>query len=177
MSVLSRNHFELFGLPVRFEIDAAALDAAYRGVQGAVHPDRHAGGTAADRRVAMQLATHANEAYRTLRDPARRGAYLCALAGVDVEFESNTAMPAQFLMQQIEWREALDDARAARSAAGLQALREGLDDARDALLARLARAIDADGDYVEAAGDLRQMMFLDRFSAEIDDAEERLLEA
>lgn len=124
MSVLSRNHFELFGLPVRFETDLAALDAAYRGVQGAVHPDRHAGGTAADRRVAMQLATHANEAYRTLRDPARRGAYLCALAGVDVEFESNTAMPAQFLMQQIEWREALDDARAARSAAGLQALRD-----------------------------------------------------
>ena len=80
-------------------------------------------------------------------------------------------------MQQIEWREALDDARAARRAAGLQALREGLEEARDALLARLARAIDADGDYVEAAGDLRQMMFLDRFSAEIDDAEERLLEA
>lgn len=174
MSVLTRNHFDLFGIAERFALDRDALDVAFRNVQATVHPDRFAGAGAVDRRVAMQLATQANEAYRTLRDPASRGAYLCTLHGVDVAFESNTAMPAEFLMRQIEWREALEDARDAADLVQLDRLRGEVDTERDALLARLADAIDARADYPAAAADLRQMMFLDRFALEIDGVEERI---
>ncbi len=175
MSSLTRNHFDLFGLPAAFGLDRAALDAAYRSVQGAVHPDRHVAGSDTDRRIAMQLAAQANEAYRTLRDPALRAGYLCALRGVDVAVESNTAMPPDFLVQQMEWREQLDYAVAARDLSALGALRAALDDARRALLDALAVALDDRGDTQEAAGLVRRLMFLDRLAANIDAAEERLL--
>ncbi len=108
---LPPDHFQLFDLPPRFALDMAALDSAYRSVQGQVHPDRFAAGTAAENRVAMQWATQANEAYRTLKSPLKRAAYLCERAGVPIDAESNTTMPTEFLMQQLQWREALDDAR------------------------------------------------------------------
>ncbi len=176
MSSLTRNHFELFGLPAAFSLDRAALDSAYRTIQGTVHPDRFAAGSDTDRRLGMQLAAQANEAYRTLRDPALRAGYLCSLRGVDVGIESNTAMPTDFLMQQMEWRERLDDASAGRDTAALESLRDELADERDALLRLLAAAIDERGDYAEAAGLVRRLMFLDRFGSGIDAAEERLLQ-
>ena len=94
---LPPDHFQLFDLPPRFALDTAALDSAYRSVQGQVHPDRFASGTAAENRVAMQWATQANEAYRTLKSPLRRAAYLCERAGVPIDAESNTTMPTEFL--------------------------------------------------------------------------------
>src|SRR5258708_21445700 len=97
----SRDHFELLGLPVRFAVDAALLERGYRGLQSQVHPDRFATATEAERRVAMQWATRANEAYRTLRDPLERARYLLHLRGYDTEEESNTAMPADFLLPQM----------------------------------------------------------------------------
>jgi len=107
---LTATDFELFGLPARFAIDQPALDAKWKTLQSAAHPDRFATETAAAQRVAMQWAIRINEAYRRLKAPLARAAYLCALNGADVQAESNTAMPAAFLMQQMEWREALSDA-------------------------------------------------------------------
>ncbi|MFA9216411.1 MAG: Fe-S protein assembly co-chaperone HscB, partial [Sphingomonadaceae bacterium] len=107
-----QNHFELFQLPQRFALDTSALDVAYRDVQGRVHPDKFVNATDAEKRVAMQWATRANEAYQTLKNPQKRAQYLCELHGVDLQTESNTAMPMAFLMQQMEWREALGEARA-----------------------------------------------------------------
>ncbi len=101
-----QNHFELFGLPVRFAVDSAALDAAFRDVQGKVHPDKFVNASDAEKRVAMQWATRANEAYQTLKNPQKRAGYLCELNGAPLQVESNTAMPLAFLMQQMEWREA-----------------------------------------------------------------------
>jgi molecular chaperone HscB len=175
MNPLTRNHFALFGLPERYRTDPTALEAAFRSVQSTVHPDRFAGGSDAERRVAMQIATQANEAYRTLRDPARRAAYLCELHGVALQSESNTAMPPAFLMQQMEWREQLDEARGRRDHGALETLREALGGERDALLQRLAAAIDEASDYHAAAQCVRQLMFLDRFAADIDAAEDVLL--
>src|SRR5581483_5336109 len=83
----SLDHFRLFGLPARYRIDAAALERAYRGVQGAVHPDRYAGAGDAQKRLALQASARANEAYRTLRDPIARAEYLLALRGVDATSE------------------------------------------------------------------------------------------
>ncbi len=174
MNPLNRTHFELFGLPEGFAVDAPALDAAYRSVQGAVHPDRHSAGPATERRIAMQLATQANEAYRTLRDPLQRAAYLCTLHGADPQVHSNTAMPPAFLARQMDWRERLDEAREARDAGAVAGLRAQLDETREALLGALADAIDRAGDYAGAAALVRQLMFVERFEADVDAADGRL---
>jgi molecular chaperone HscB len=158
------DHFELFGLTPSFAVDLGALEAAYKRVQAQVHPDRFATGSAAERRVAMQWATQANEAYRTLRDPGRRAAYLCERHGVAIDAESNTAMPPAFLMQQMTWREALDDVRA--SGLGGDALMAEVEQARVETTKALAEAIDVQGDYARAAALVRQLMFIDRFRAE-----------
>ncbi len=168
-----QNHFELFNLPARFDIDMAALDAAYRDVQARVHPDRfvNAGGT--EKRVAMQWATRANEAYQTLRNPQQRAQYLCELNGVDLRTESNTAMPMDFLMQQMEWREALGEARAAKDAAALDALDAQVRGERKQMLTRVGEQLDA-GEFDAAAQGVRALMFLDKFGDEVQYAFEAI---
>lgn len=163
------DHFALFGLAPRFAIDLAALEAAYKRVQAQVHPDRFAAGSAAERRVAMQWATQANEAYRTLRDDARRAAYLCERAGVPIDAESNTAMPADFLMQQLQWREALDESRA--TGQGHADVRSQVDAARSATITHLVAALDTAQDVPRAAALVRQLMFIDKFRADVLAAE------
>jgi molecular chaperone HscB len=161
-----QNHFDLFHLPQRFAIDLAALDKAYLEVQNQVHPDKFASAGDAEKRVAMQWATRANEAYQTLKNPFRRAAYLCELNGVDLQIESNTAMPAAFLMQQMEWREALEDAKAAKDVAALEHLEKDLRAARKAEVDRVAAHLD-DRDFDQAGQAVRQLMFLEKFSEEI----------
>jgi molecular chaperone HscB len=174
-SGLSANttHFSLFGLPEHFEVDADALNAAYRTVQSQAHPDRYAHAGDAERRVAMQWATRANEAYQTLRNPQKRAQYLCEINGVDLQTESNTAMPAAFLMQQMEWREALDDARSSKDAAALDDLDAQVRRERKGMLEQVGRQLDA-GDYQGAAQGVRAMMFLDKFGEEVQYAFEAL---
>lgn len=167
------NHFELFGLPARFDVDMAALDAAYREVQGRVHPDRFVNATDAEKRVAMQWATRANEAYQTLKNPQKRAQYLCELNGVDLQTESNTAMPMAFLMQQMEWREELGDARAAKDADALDALDKQVRVERKSMLADVGRQLDA-GDFTKAAEGVRALMFLDKFGDEVQYAYEAI---
>src|SRR6185503_1893686 len=125
------------GLPVAYSVDPARLEASYRDLQSRVHPDRFAAGSEAERRVAMQWATRTNEAYRTLRDPLERARYLLHLRGYDTGEESNTAMPPDFLMQQMEWREAVAEALAHRDTAKLTELRMDLADHRAEMLALL----------------------------------------
>jgi molecular chaperone HscB len=161
-----QNHFELFHLPAAFAIDAGALDAAYRDVQGQVHPDRFVNATDAEKRVAMQWATRANEAYQTLKNPQKRAQYLCELNGVDLKTESNTAMPMQFLMQQMEWREALGEARAAKDLAALETLEGEVASDRKARMVQIGQQLDA-GDYEHAAQGVRALMFLEKFGEEL----------
>ena len=161
-----QNHFELFQLPQRFAVDASALDNAYRDVQSRVHPDKFVNATDAEKRVAMQWATRANEAYQTLKTPQKRAQYLCELNGVDLQTESNTAMPVAFLMQQMEWREALGDARAAKDAEALDALDRDLRAARKAQLAQIEQQLDA-ADFAAAAQGVRALMFLEKFGEEV----------
>ena len=164
------NHFSLFGLPERFAIDAAALDRAYREVQTQVHPDRFVGQGATEKRVALQWATRANEAYSVLRDPLKRATYLCVLRGHDPADERNTTMPQQFLIQQLAWREALDDAR---TDAAIDALRTQLDATSNQLREAVAQALDRDGDVVTATDRVRQWMFVERFGDDVRSAMQR----
>lgn len=162
-----QNHFELFHLPARFDVDLVALDQAYRDVQNQVHPDKFAHASDAEKRVAMQWATRANEAYQTLKNPLKRAIYLCELHGVDLQIESNTAMPGAFLMQQMEWREALDEAKEAKDVGALERLHAELTSARGKELDRVGEMLDA-GDFGQAGQRVRQLMFLERFGDEID---------
>ena len=164
-----QNHFDLFQLPARFTLDVKALDGAYRDVQGQVHPDRFVNATDAEKRVAMQWATRANEAYQTLKNPQKRARYLCEMNGVDLQTESNTAMPMDFLMQQMEWREALGEARAAKDVDALEALDEQVKAERTLRLEAVGTELDA-GQFAAAAQGVRALMFLDKFGEEVHDA-------
>lgn len=160
-----RDHFSLFNLPPRFALDRAALETAYKRVQAQVHPDRFANATAAERRVAMQWAARANEAFATLASPLRRAAYLCELHGVPIDAESNTAMPAAFLGQQLQWRERLQEAQA--DADALRTLAGEVRATHADLLAQLAHALDEARDFAAAAALVRRLMFVEKFEAEV----------
>src|SRR6185369_13417182 len=112
---LTSNHFELFGLAPAFVLDVARLESAYRDIQSKVHPDRFANAGDAERRASMQMTTRVNEAYRTLKSPVQRAKYLLEMNGVDVGFDTETAMPKDFLIEQLELREKLEEARDAAS--------------------------------------------------------------
>lgn len=161
-----KNHFELFQMPVMFEIDTQQLDAAYREVQGRVHPDKFVTATDAEKRVAMQWATRANEAYQTLKNPLKRAMYLCEMNGVDLATESNTHMPTAFLMQQIEWREALDEARDTKNQSALEQLENELIQKRALLLSLVTQHLNA-AQYNDAGEQVRQLMFVEKFGDEV----------
>src|SRR5215212_4975031 len=118
------SYFELFGLEPAFALDAAALEGAYREIQSRVHPDRFAHAGDAERRASLQWTTRVNEAYRTLKNPVQRASHILSLHGVDVAFETNTAMPQNFLMQQMELRESLEDAIAKKDVKTLASLQD-----------------------------------------------------
>ncbi|WP_371816523.1 Fe-S protein assembly co-chaperone HscB [Polynucleobacter sp. MWH-UH25E] len=164
----SDDYFRFFGLNQQFNIDLPALDQAYLAIQKEVHPDRHARGTEAEQRVAMQMATLANTAYQTLKNPIQRGLYLCQLHGVDAKLETNTAMPAAFLMKQMEWRETLDEQ--AEELPELEALMTEVEQSKSDTLVEIAQAIDSAKNYQRAAELLRGLLFVDKFAIELDDA-------
>lgn len=159
------DHFSLFGLPARFDLDAQALESAWRAVAAQVHPDRFATASPAERRVAMQWAARANEAYRQLRDPLLRARYLCEQAGVDLQTESNTSMDTAFLMQQMTWREMMDDARDDPEL--LAALRTELEQARQEMRVALTRLLDERRDYAAAGLKVREWMFVEKLAQEL----------
>jgi molecular chaperone HscB len=166
---LQQDFFSLFGLPRQQGVDADKLELLYRDIQSKVHPDKHAHLADSDKRLAMQWATHVNEAYQTLKDPLKRARYLLQLAGHDVRLETNTAMPAEFLMAQMELREAVADAKDASDAETLDGLHRRLKKDARAEYALLQESLDAG--VLERAGELvRQLMFQEKLLQEIDDA-------
>jgi molecular chaperone HscB len=168
------NHFELFGLEPGYALDADRLERAYREIQARIHPDRFASAGDAERRASMQWTTRVNEAYRTLKNPVERARYLLELNGVDVAFETNTAMPRDFLGRQLELREALELAEAERDTGALDRLRAALRIETKELESALGETLDARRDYAAAAELVRKLKFLDRFDAEIDSAFETM---
>ncbi|WP_048812139.1 Fe-S protein assembly co-chaperone HscB [Polynucleobacter asymbioticus] len=173
MSVVVANHsasddyFRFFGLNQQFTIDLPALDQAYLAIQKEVHPDRHARGSETDQRLAMQMATLANTAFQTLKNPIQRGLYLCQLHGVDAKLETNTAMPAAFLMKQMEWRENLDEQ--AEDLPALESLMAEVEQSKTDTLAEITQAIDGAKNYQRGAELLRGLLFIDKFAVELDD--------
>jgi len=161
---LTDDDFTLMGLPQQQAQSRAELDTRWKGLQAQVHPDRFAAEGAAAQRVAMQWAVRVNEAYRRLRDPLSRAAYLCELRGAPIQANENTAMPASFLMEQMEWREALDEAR---DDAAVEAIDAEVAAREEALLTDVERLLDEVGDAAAAGAQVRALMFIQRFRADI----------
>lgn len=165
MKSLQDNDFDLFGLPQQFELDRAQLDERWKALQREAHPDRFAAEGAAAQRVAMQWSVRINEAYQRLKDPLKRAAYLCELRGQPVNAESNTAMPAAFLMQQMAWRETLEDTD---DPGALHDLADEVAAERKSIQQLLGHLLDESGDAQAAVGQVRALMFIERFAAEVD---------
>lgn len=166
MKSLQSDDFELFGLARCFAQERAALDARWKDLQRQAHPDKFTAQGAAAQRVAMQWSVRINEAYQRLKDPLKRAAYLCELHGAPVNAENNTAMPASFLMQQMQWREELDEAQGAQDLAQIsQQCRRA---ERDVLL-KIEQLLDQSHDYAAAVAQVRALMFIERFAADVND--------
>jgi molecular chaperone HscB len=161
---ISDDDYTLFGLPQRYALERAEIDGRRRELQAQVHPDRFASEGAAAQRLAMQWAVRVNEAWQRLKDPLARAAYLCELRGVAIDAERNTAMPAAFLMQQMEWREELE---AASALAAVEQLDEQVRARERQLFAELAATLDERGDTAAAAVQVRALMFVARFRDDI----------
>ena len=162
---LQSNDFELFGLPVQFAQDRAAIDARWKELQREAHPDKFAAQGAAAQRVAMQWSVRINEAYQRLKDPLRRASYLCELNGAPINAENNTAMPTAFLMQQMEWREALDEAK---SIENMDEIALEVNQNERERLSKIEQTLDHKKDFLTAAQQVRSLMFIERFASEVD---------
>lgn len=168
---LQSNDFELFELPVAYALDRQRLDERWKALQREVHPDRYAAADAQTQRQAMQWSVRINEAYQRLKDPLQRAAYLCELHGAPIQAENNTAMPAAFLMQQMEWREALESASTAHA---VEDLADEVAAVRRRVLADLQQLADDHRDWAALAAQVRALMFVERFAKDVDQRLEQL---
>ncbi len=157
--------FQLFGIDQRFSLDASQLDATWKRLQRQTHPDQFAAQGAAAQRLAMQWSVRLNEAYQRLKNPVRRAAYLCELRGAPINAEHNTAMPADFLMQQMAWREILDEAS---NADQIEALLNEVSTAKQDLIAQCAAALDITPDAQTASQLVRSLMFIEKFESDLE---------
>jgi molecular chaperone HscB len=170
----NKNYFELFGLPATFALDGPRLDQAYRDLQGEIHPDKFAHAGESEQRLAMQWATRANEAYQTLKKPFERADYLLRMRGIEAMAAGNTAMPMDFLMEQMEWRERLAEAVAAQDLDGLESLERSLGSEAAKHQSRLADALDVQRDDAAAAETLRKLRFTEKLLADVASAYDNL---
>lgn len=171
MISLQASDFELFGLPAAFELDRSQIDLQWKSLQREAHPDRFASEGAAAQRIAMQWSVRINEAYNRLKDPLKRAAYLCELNGAAVNAENNTNMPSAFLMQQMEWREALDDCKALKASdakdEALEKLLDEVDASHAQALKQIAKLIDVEHNFPAAVSQVRALMFIEKFAQEV----------
>jgi molecular chaperone HscB len=168
---LQSDDFEIMGLPRQFALERAVLDARWKALQKQAHPDRFAGEGGVAQRVAMQWSVRINEAYQRLKHPLQRAAYLCELLGAPVRAEDNTAMPAAFLMQQMEWREALDEAGGLDD---IEALEQEVAQAKRSMLQKCEQLLVSSEGAQQAVQTVRALMFVERFARDIDRRREQL---
>lgn len=175
--MMSENYFQLFGLPVSFEVDTEALSLRYRDLQRAVHPDRYAGASERERLLSVQQASHINEAFRTLKEPLARARYLLELDGI-VLSDSDTSMDPMFLMEQMELRESLDEVRAAADPfAALEKVRSAAEATERTLIAEIKGRFEQGGAEAlqQVPERLRKLQFMSKLLTEVDEREEDLV--
>ncbi len=162
---LQATDFELFEIPAQFAQDRSVLDAKWKDLQREAHPDKFAAQGAAAQRIAMQWSVRINEAYNRLKDPLKRATYLCELNGAPIQAHTNTSMPPAFMMMQIEWREALEEAATSEE---LEQIEHQTANYKREQLSKIEQFIDVKHDYLAAANEVRALMFVARFVGEIE---------
>jgi molecular chaperone HscB len=162
---LQSNDFEIFGIAPGFAVERAALDERWKALQREAHPDRFSTANAQAQRQAMQWSVRINEAYQRLKDPLKRASYLCEIHGVPIGAEDNTAMPGAFLMQQMQWREELEEARTVED---LDRMLEEVAAVRRDMLTALAQTADVEKDHSALAKQVRALMFVERFASDVE---------
>jgi molecular chaperone HscB len=162
---LHYSDFELFGLPQRFAQERSEIDQRWKELQREAHPDRFAAQGHTAQRAALQWSVRINEAYQRLKDPLKRAAYLCELLGAPIDAHHNTSMPPEFLMEQMEWREALDDADGEPA---LEAVSDRVGARRKAMLEGIEQLLDVEADAPAAAAQVRALMFIERFAQDVE---------
>ena len=162
---LQSSDFELFDVPEQFAQNRMVLDARWKQLQREAHPDKFAAQGAAAQRVAMQWSVRINEAYQRLKEPLRRASYLCELNGAPINPETNTAMPSAFLMQQMTWREALDEAETVEEMNEIAVMSQKK---MDEQLSKVEQFLDVDRNFAAAALQVRGLMFTERCASEVD---------
>lgn len=170
----NKNHFELFELPMLYAVDTEKLEHAYRDLQSSVHPDRFSAASDHERRLSMQRSTQVNEAFQTLNSPLERAQYLLSLNGVSTDEETDTAMPHEFLVKQLEFREQIGEAKQARDIPGLDDLRVELVGEITTLEGSLHEILDIRHDFAQGREVVRKLRFLYKLEDEIEDALEAL---
>ena len=168
-----QNYFNIFGLSQTFDINLNILETNFRAIQSASHPDRFVTASTAEKLQSMQTATSANEAYLTLKSPALRAAYLLGLQGIAAIDEKNNQMPADFLMQQMEWREAIEDAENASDISTLESLLDKINNASKHLQESLKSQLQQ-SNLSEATDSTRKLIFMDKVCADIQKSMEHL---
>lgn len=174
--MLSKNYFELFALPVGFDVDPERLREAHIDLQKEVHPDKFAAADQRQQRLAVQMAAHVNSAFEVLNSPVARGVYLLSLSGVDADFDSYTHQDMDFLMEQIALREAMDDLRQlAEPEDALDDLIGLVDKLDQDLQIDFAQALDK-GCSAKAKNSLAKMHFSQKLTSELKNLEAELLD-
>lgn len=169
------NHFELFGLSCQFELDGSSLSSQFRELQRRFHPDKFAIASEQDRRLAVQKAAQINDAYQTLSDPVRRAEYLLSLNGIELRDEQQTMQDPEFLMQQMELREELEEiADSDTPEEALFDFEQGVSTLNKAMLAELTSQLN-NAQWADAAASVRKLKFLVKLKQEIERIEDRLL--
>lgn len=167
-----QNFFHFFHLPQQFSLDMATLDSHYRKIQAEVHPDKFVNASPAERMQSMQTAAMANEAYQTLKHPTSRARYLLKLAGIDTAESNNTVMPADFLMTQMEWREAIEEAHRLQDIDALDAQLRLMQKEAKRLQVNVQAALE---DNLDTATEIvRKLSFIDKVSEDVKNIISRL---
>ena len=175
----SRNYYELFDMPVSFSVDLAMLDEQYRRLQRTFHPDRYANASDREKRLAVQQAAYINEAFQTLKKPIRRARYLLELKGLTGS-DKNSSVDEEFLMEQMELRENLQEARHSDDLQGaIMHLMQDIEGRINSLTEELAGLFEKDGHeaLAQAANTLDKLQFVDRLREEIEEIEDELMTA
>jgi molecular chaperone HscB len=173
----SRNHFELFGLPIRYAIDTDLLADRYRALQHALHPDRFAAAGDREKRLSMQASVRVNEAFQLLKDPLERARYLLVLHTGDTDGENETTRDMAFLMEQMELRETLSEIKdQSDPTAAVSAVLDQLVDQTDNLVRQLeSRLDDPEAEDLEEAQELvRKLQFVAKCRIEAENLEAEL---
>lgn len=173
----SNNYFELFELPIAFDVPEEQLSTRFRSLQRFLHPDKFASAADAERRWSMQAASFVNEAYQTLSKPIKRASYILSLNGISLDEETDTQMSPMFLMEQMELREALGDAPdAADPYAALDKISSQLQSGTRASAEEFAAAATIEN-WSDARTVVRQWQFLEKLVSEVRTQEARLDDA